>query len=102
MAARRHHLRDWVISMYRRGDLCSIAEGALIASVPRQTVGRWVREAEINIEATRQRYLARSQLRAERYAEGLPPVRKPSKAQMRSDIDKAMRRRSHAAKPGPA
>jgi hypothetical protein len=92
MAPRRHPLRDWVIGMYRRGELCSPVEGALIATVPRQTVGRWIKEAGIDVHAARERYLARSQLKAARYAAGLPPMRKPSKTEMRRDLAKAMRR----------
>lgn len=64
----------------------------MIASVPRQTVARWMREERIDVPAARLRYLARCQLKAERYAAGLPPVTKPSKAQMRRDLANAMRR----------
>lgn len=86
--------------MYRRGDLVSPAEGALIASVPRQTISRWIREAEIDLKATRLQFLARNQTKAQRYAAGLPPLLKPTKAQMRKTIDDAMRRFNAAnAKP---
>lgn len=86
--------------MYRRGDLVSPTEGALVASVPRQTISRWIREAGVDVKATRLRYLARCQTKAQRYAAGLPPLRKPTKAQMRVMLDEAMRRFNAAnAKP---
>jgi hypothetical protein len=91
MAPRRHPLRNWIISMYQRGELATVAEGAIIGTVPRQTVARWIREAGIDIGATRLRYLARCQLKAERYTAGLPPPQRPSRAQMRRDLEKAMR-----------
>lgn len=92
MAPSRHPLRQWIVGMFQRGDLVSPAEGAIVASVPRQTVARWIREAGIDIHATRQHYLARNQLKAQHYAAGLPPTHKPSKAEMRRDLAKAMRR----------
>lgn len=87
--------------MYRRGELASPAEGATVASVPRQTAARWIREAGIDVKAARLRYLARGQLKAERYAAGLPPRRKPSKAQMRRDLEMSLRRfnAANATKP---
>lgn len=69
-----------------------MAEGAFVATVPRQTVGRWVREAGIDVQAARERYLARSQLKAARHEAGLQPARKPTKAEMRRDLAKAVGR----------
>lgn len=92
MAPRRHPLRSWIVGMARRGELVSPAEGAIVASVPRQTVARWIREARIDLKAIRLCYLARHQLKAQRHAEGLPMMRKPSKGEMRRDLAKAMRR----------
>lgn len=92
MAPPRHPLRNWIESMYRHGDLTSPAEGAVIATVPRQTVARWLREAGIDIRLTRLRYLARAQRKAQRYADGLPPLRKATKAQMRQATEEAVRR----------
>lgn len=91
MAPQRHPLRDWVIGMFRSGALISPTEGAIVATVPRQTVGRWIREAGIDIKATRQRYLARNQLRAQRYADGKAPRGKPSKRYLRRIAAKALR-----------
>lgn len=85
--------------MLRRGELISPSEGAIVASVPRQTVARWIREAGIDVKAMRLRYLARHHLKAERYAEGLPPRRKPSKAEMRRTTEEAVRRFNAANRP---
>jgi hypothetical protein len=91
MAPPRHPMRDWIESMYRRGDLTSPAEGAFIATVPRQTVARWIREAGIDIRETRKQYLARNQRRALRYVAGKPPRNKPSKRYLRRIAAKALR-----------
>lgn len=100
MAPPRHPLRNWIVSMFRRGELASPAEGAIVASVPRQTVARWIREAGIDVKVKRLQYLARCQIKGERYVAGMPPTRKPSKAEMRRDLAKAMRRFNAAnAKP---
>lgn len=101
MAPARHPLRNWIVTMLKRGDLTSPAEGAIVASVPRQTVARWIREAGIDVKAARLRHLARQHVKAERYAEGLPPRRKPSKAEMRRTTDEAVRRfnAANATKP---
>ena len=91
MPAKRHPLRSWVVTMFKRGDLVSASEGAIIASVPRQTVARWLRESGINIEAKRRQYLARIQRRAQLYAEGKPQQTKPSKTELRLMAEKAVR-----------
>ena len=77
--------------MYRSGALVAPSEGALIASVPRQTVSRWIREAGIDVEQTRKQYLARNQLRAQRYLEGKPPRGKPSKRFLRRIAARALK-----------
>lgn len=91
MAPTRHPLRQWVLGMLQRGELVSSAEGAIVASVPRQTVARWIREAGIDIGTTRLQYLARSQRKAQRYVDGKPPRNKPSKAYLRKIATKALR-----------
>ncbi len=91
MARARHPLRDWVVGMFRNGTLTSPAEGAIVATVPRQTVGRWIREAGIDVKAARLQFLARSQRRAQRYVEGKPPRGKPSKRYLRRLAAKALR-----------
>lgn len=91
MAAPRHQLRDWVIGMFAAGTLTSPSEGALVASVPRQTVARWIREAGIDVRQTRLQFLGRCQLKAQRYVAGKPPRNKPSKAYLRKVAAKALR-----------
>jgi hypothetical protein len=91
MAPARHPLRQWVVSMFQRGELVSASEGAFIGTVPRQTVARWLREAGIDIEEKRKQYLTRSQRKAERYADGKPPRGKPSKKYLRRIAAKAVR-----------
>jgi hypothetical protein len=63
----------------------------MVATVPRQTVARWIREAGIDIRATRLQYLARAQRRAQRYVDGKPPRGKPSKRYLRRIAAKALR-----------
>jgi len=84
--------------MFVRGELTSASEGAAIASVPRQTIARWLREAEIDIQATRRQYLARNQLRAQRYLEGKPPAKRPSKKYLRRVAEKALKDWNRALK----
>lgn len=79
------------MGMYRGGALVSTTEGAVIASVPRQTVARWIREAGLDIGEMRKQFLARSQRRAQRYLDGKPPRGKPSKRFLRRMADKALR-----------
>lgn len=79
------------MGMFQRGDLTSSSEGAFIATVPRQTVARWIREAGIDIQATRQQYLARNQRKAQRYEDGKPPRGKPSKKYLRRMAEKALK-----------
>lgn len=98
MARARHPLRDWVIGMFRSGALTTPSEGAMIATVPRQTVSRWIREAEIDIAATRQEWLARNQRRAQRYVDGKPPRGKPSKRYLRRVAAKALKDWNRALK----
>lgn len=108
MAPRRHQLRSWIEGMFRRGELVTRSEGAAIASVPRQTVGRWLKEAGIDPEVMRQRFIARNQAKAQRHAAGLPPLGKPTKKQLRAIADKAVRRwnaanaKADAGQPRPA
>lgn len=98
MSRSRHPLRKWVEAMYRRGELTSASEGAAIASVPRQTIARWLREAEIDIHATRRRYIARNQLRAQRYLDGKPPAKRPSKKFLRRVAARALKDWNRALK----
>jgi hypothetical protein len=89
MAANRHPLRERILSRINRGELASVREIMLVASIPRQTANRWLREAGIELDVARQRMLAKMHEQEERYLAGLPPKRKPSKRFLRKIATKA-------------
>lgn len=91
MPSHRHPARSLLMSLYRRGELTSIAEGVIVASVPRQTVGRWLREDGIDVGACRLKNLARMHMRAERHIEGKPARRPMTKRQLRAAAARAQR-----------
>lgn len=90
MPAHRHPLRHHVMTLFRRGDLASVAEAVLVSGLTRQTISRWLRMDRVDIASSRLRYVARQRDRAQRIVEGLPPRRRPSKQQMRKVIADAM------------
>lgn len=90
MAAARHPLRFHIITLFRRGELVSVAEAVLICDASRQAVNRWLRLAGIDIGRARLRYIARHRDRASRIMEDKPPRRGPSKAEMRKATEKAI------------
>jgi hypothetical protein len=96
MAPPRHPLRSHIIALFLRGELVSVHEATLICDASRQAVTKWLKAEGINVEARRMAYLAKRRTIAERHLDGLPPLRRPSKAQMRSDLQKAMRRFNEA------
>lgn len=91
MAARRHTLRSHIITLFKRGEIASTREAVLICDASRQAVSKWLRAAGIDIEASRLAYVARHRRRAQLIAEGKPPSRKPTKAELRRTADKAIR-----------
>jgi hypothetical protein len=92
MAARRHPLRSHIVTLFQRGDLVSVREAALICDASRQAISKWLRQAGIDIEASRLAYVARLRTRAQLVAEGKTPRGKPTKAQMRASIADAIAR----------
>lgn len=90
MAARRHPLRSHIVTLFRRGDLVSVREAVLICDASRQAICKWIKAAGIDVEGRRLAYVARQRARAQRIAEGKPPPRRPTKAQMRQVIAEAM------------
>lgn len=92
MAASRHPLRSHIETLFRRDDLVSVREAVLVCDASRQAVSRWLRQAGIDIAAARLAHIARQRSRAQLIAEGKPPRRRPSKAQMRKEIEEAMKR----------
>jgi hypothetical protein len=100
MAAPRHPLRSYIVGLFRHGDLVSVAEAVLICGASRQAITKWLKAEGINIEAHRLAHISKLRTNAQRYIEGLPPARKPTKTQMRKTLDEAMRRFNAAnAKP---
>lgn len=100
MAPPRHPLRSYIVTLFKRGDLVSVAEAKLICDASRQAISKWVKAEGIDIDARRLAHIARLRTAAQRQMDGLPPLRKPSKAEMRRDLAKAMRRFNAAnAKP---
>lgn len=91
MAAARHPLRDRILARINRGEIASVAEIMLVASIPRQTANRWLREAKVKLGEMRMRMVAKIREQEERYLAGLPAHRKPTKAQMRKIAAKAVR-----------
>jgi hypothetical protein len=91
MAAARHPLRSYIIGLFRHGDLVSVAEAVAICGASPQAVRKWIKAEGINVEARRMARIAKFTTNAQRYVDGLPPLRRPSKRQMRRDADKALR-----------
>lgn len=92
MAAPRHPLRSYIIALFRRGDLVSVHEAVLICDASRQAISRWIKVEGIDVEARRLAHIAKLRNHATRMVEGLPALRKPTKAQMRKTMDEAVRR----------
>ncbi|SEE52267.1 hypothetical protein [Bradyrhizobium lablabi] len=92
MAAARHPLRSYVIGLFRHGDLVSVAEAVAICGASPQAVRKWIKAEGIDIAARRLTRIAKFTTNAQRYLDGLPPLRRPSKGQMRRDLAKAMER----------
>jgi hypothetical protein len=91
MAARRHPLRSFIITLFRQGELVSVREAMLICDASRQAISRWIKAEHIDIEATRLGRIAKHRTAAQRQLNGLPPAMKPSKAYLRRIAEKAVR-----------
>lgn len=89
MAARRHPLRDRILTRIKRGEIASVHEIMLVASIPRQTANRWLREEQIDLARMRLRHVTRMHEQEERHLAGLPPRRKPSKRFLKKVADNA-------------
>jgi hypothetical protein len=84
-------LRDYVISLYLRGELATLEEGALIAAVTRSRVRAWLHAAGIDWIARRQWFIASHRARGVAVNEGRRP-RRPTKREMRRLADQAKRK----------
>ncbi len=83
MAPPRHPLRPYIIALFRRGDLVSVYEAMQISGASRQAICKWLKAENIDIAAHRMAKVATYATNAQRYLDGLPPLRPPTKAQMR-------------------
>jgi hypothetical protein len=92
MAAPRHPLRSYIIALFKRGDLVSVHEATLICDASRQAISKWIKVEGISIEAHRMAHIAKLRTAGQRHLAGLPAMRRPTKAQMRKELEQAMRR----------
>lgn len=99
MPQTRHPLRSHVLALFKRGELVSVGEAVLICGASRQAVHKWLKAEGINIEARRMAHLAKLRTRAEHYLEGKPPLRRPTKVQMRKQLKQAIERFNAANAP---
>lgn len=90
--------RDYVVSLYVRGDLVTLDEGATIAGVQRVTVLRWLQAAGVDWHRSRLRFLVKHRTRAVAISEGRK-VARPSKRQQRLAADHAKRQWDKANAP---
>ncbi len=90
-------LRSHVVALYRRGELATLEEGALVAGVTRSAIRAWLRTVGVDWMRARAHYVARQRSRAIAAAEGRI-VRRPSKAALRREAEllKAKWDREHA------
>lgn len=104
MAARRHPLRDRILARIHRGEIASVREIMLVASIPRQTANRWLREAGIDLAEMRMRLVAKMHGQEEVYLASRSGVKRPTAAQQRRDLLKSVRRfnEANSRKPVPA
>jgi hypothetical protein len=82
-------MRDFVVSLCRRGMLASLAEGALIAGVNRRRVMAWLDAAGLECRRSRLAYVAKMRTRAVDQCEGKPTRKAMTQAQRRAMADRA-------------
>jgi len=92
MPAPRHPLRKHIVTLFKRGELVSVHEAALICDASRQAITKWLRAAGIDIEACRLEHLARLRGTAQRHIEAMGDrPRQSAKARWR-ETRRAVRR----------
>lgn len=92
MAPARHPLRSYIVGLFKQGDLVSVHEATLICDATRQAISRWIKLEGISIEAHRLEHIAKLRTNAQRYLDGLSPLRRPTKKQMRQELERAMKK----------
>lgn len=90
MAPRRHPLRKHIVTLFVRGELVSVQEAVLICDASRQAISRWLKAASIDIGVKRLAWIAKQRARAWECEDGKPAARRPSKLQMRKDLERAV------------
>lgn len=96
MAPARHPLRSYVVGLFRSGELVNVREAVQICGATRQAITRWLKHEGINVQAHRLCRIATLATNAQRYLDGLPPLRRPTKRQMRQELEQAMKRFNEA------
>lgn len=81
-------MRTFVVGLFVRGHLSSLAEGAIVAGVSKPTLMRWLAAERVNWQANRLRYLAGQHRKAVMVTEG-KSVKRPSKQEQRKRADDA-------------
>lgn len=79
-------LRNHVISLYVRGLLATLQDGAIVAGVTKARVRAWLKASGLNWQQSRLRFLARQRRKAVLVAEG-KWVARPSKKWMRRQAE---------------
>lgn len=104
MPGHRHALRDRILARIRRGELATVREIMLVASVPRQTVNRWLREDKIDLAAMRLRHISKLHQVEEEYLETRSGQPRLTSQQRWIATRRAMRRfnEANAKEPGSA
>lgn len=77
-------MRSHLVTLYMRGELATLEEGALVAGVTRSAIRAWLRSAGLDWMARRLHRIARLRAVAVAVAEGRR-VKRLSKAQMRRE-----------------
>lgn len=92
MAARRHPLRNHILTLFRRGDLVSVYEAVLICDASRQAITKWLKAEGISVEANRLAHLARLRARAQEHVDRRPGDQWISAKRRRRETKQAVRR----------
>lgn len=92
-------MRTFVVGQYLRGQLSSLAEGAIVAGVSKPTLMRWLQAEGIDWQVARLRHLASLHRKAVMITEG-KSVKRPSKKEQRLEAARLKREwdKANAAK----
>ena len=85
-----------MIARIRKGEFASVREIMLVATLPRQTVNRWLREEKIDLAAMRLRHLAKLHQFEEEYLASRSGQPRPTQQQRWRDMKGAVRKFNEA------